>query len=65
MKKVGHKERRITDDILHKISRAIVNEALESSSIIVLGNLRGIRRKDKGRRLNRKLNNGFPYCKLS
>ena len=64
IKKIGHKEKRVTNDILHKISRAIVNEALENNSLIVLGNLKGIRRNGKGRRFNRKLN-GFPYHKLS
>ena len=33
--------------------------------MIVLGNLKGIRRSGKGRRFKRKLNNGFPYYKLS
>jgi putative transposase len=65
IKKIGNKERRVTENILHKISRAIVSEALENGSIIVLGNLRGIRKKGKGRRFNRKLNNGFPYYRLS
>ena len=32
IKKIGHKERRVVNDILHKISRAIVNEALENDS---------------------------------
>jgi len=65
IKKIGKKEKRITDDILHKISRAIVNEALENNSMIVLGNLKGIRKNGKGRKFNRKLNNGFPYYRLS
>jgi len=65
IKKIGLKERRVVNDILHKISRAIVNEALENDSMIVLGNLKGIRRNGKGRRFNRKLNNGFPYYRLS
>ena len=55
----------MVNDILHKISRTIVNEALENNSMIVLGNLKGIRRNGKGRRFSRKLNNGFPYYKLS
>jgi hypothetical protein len=38
IKKIGQKERRITSNILHKISRALVNEALENNSMIVLGN---------------------------
>lgn len=65
IKKIGNKERRVTNDILHKISRAIVRETLENDSMIVLGNLKGIRKNGKGRRFNRKLNNGFPYYKLS
>jgi len=65
IKKIGDKERRVTNDILHKISRAIVNEALENNAMIVLGKLKGIRKNGKGRRFNRRLNNGFPYYRLS
>ncbi len=65
IKKIGHRERRITNDILHKISKTIVNEALENDSMIVLGKLKGIRRSKKGKRSNRKLNNGFPYYRLT
>jgi len=65
IKKIGHKEKRVTNDILHKISRAVVNEALENDSMIVLGELKGIRKNGKGKGFNRKLNNGFPYHKLS
>ena len=65
IKKIGHKERRVVNDILHKVSRAIVNEALEDDAMIVLGNLKGIRRKSKSRAFNRKLNSGFPYYRLS
>jgi putative transposase len=65
IKKIGDKERRVTNDILHKISRAIVNEALENNAMIVLGKLKGIGKNRKGRRFNRRLNNGFPYYRLS
>ena len=65
IKKIGDKERRVTNDILHKISRAIVNEALENNAMIVLGKLKDIRKNGKGRRFNRMLNNGFPYYRLS
>ncbi|MEM2087714.1 MAG: transposase [Thermoproteota archaeon] len=64
IKKIGDKERRIVNDILHKISREIVNEALETDAMIVIGNLKGIRKSDRGRRFNRKINE-FPYYKLS
>ena len=46
IKKIGQKEMRITGDILHKISRA--NEALENNSMVVLGNLKGIRTAEGG-----------------
>jgi putative transposase len=65
IKKIGHKEKRIINDILHKISKAIVNEALANNSMIVLGSLKGIRKNGKSKTFNRKLNNGFPYYKLS
>ncbi|MEM0053491.1 MAG: transposase [Nitrososphaeria archaeon] len=65
IKKIGHRERRVVNDILHKISRAIVNEALTNDSMIVLGKLKGIRRNGRGRAFKRKLNNGFPYHRLS
>lgn len=42
-----------------------MKEALENDSTIVLGNLRGVRKNSKGKRFDRKLNNGFPYHKLS
>jgi putative transposase len=63
IKKIGDKERRVVNDILHKISREIVNEALETDAMIAIGNLKGIRGKDMGNRLNRRLN-GFPHYKL-
>jgi len=65
IKKIGHKEKRIVNGTPHKISRTIVDEASESDSMIVLGNLKGIRKNGKGRKFNRKLNSGFPYHRLS
>jgi len=60
IKKIGDKEGQVVNDILHKISGAIVNEALENNSMIVLGKLKGIRKNGKGRKFNRKLNNPIP-----
>lgn len=62
IKKIGDHEQRIATHELHKISKAIVQEAVESNSTIVLGELKGIRRNGGGRRLNRKLNS-FPFHK--
>ncbi|MBO3832117.1 MAG: transposase [Candidatus Brockarchaeota archaeon] len=64
MKKIGNREQRMVNDILHKISRRIVNEALETDAMIAIGSLKGIRNHDGGKRFNRKLN-AFPYYKLS
>jgi len=64
VKKLGNKEKRIVNDLLHKISREIVNKAKKENAIIVVGDLKGIRKQNKSRKFNRKLNS-FPYYKLS
>ena len=64
IRKIGSHERRIVNHELHKISKAIVQEAAESNSTIVLGDLKGLRRRRRGRKFNRKLH-GFPYRKLA
>ena len=66
IRKINDKEKRQIKDQLHKISRAIVNQALQTKSLIVLGDLKHIRKngKDKGRRFRRKLNS-MPFSKLS
>jgi len=63
VKKVGNHEKRIVNHELHKISKAIVREAVENNSIIIVGKLKGIRRNHRGRKNNRKLDS-FPYYKL-
>jgi IS605 OrfB family transposase len=60
VEKVGNHEKRIVNHELHKISKAIVQEAIENNSVIVVGRLKGITQNSKGRRFNRKLNS-FPY----
>ena len=70
VKRVGGKERRVVDAILHRVSKRIVSFALASNSYIVLGDLTGIRRKcrkgktKKGKRRNRIVNN-MPYYRLT
>jgi putative transposase len=64
IRKIGRKEYRIVNDYLHKISREIVEQAIKTNSLIVFGDLRDIRKQNKGRRFNRKLNS-FPYFKLA
>jgi putative transposase len=66
IKKIGNKESRITSDIIHKITRELVNQALEQNALIVIGNLKGLRNRDKkkmGKKFNRKIS-GFPYFKF-
>ncbi len=66
IKDLGQKERRIVNAYLHEISRGIVSVARNLGSIIVLGNLKGIRstHKAKGKRFNR-IVASMPYYKLT
>jgi len=67
IKQIGRKEYRRVDDILHKISREIVNRAKELGATIVIGNLKGIRGKkgkNGGKTLNRIVNR-MPYYRLT
>ena len=64
IKQIGRKEHRKVDDILHKISREIVSRAKELGATIVIGNLKGIRRKNRGKTLNRIVNR-MPYYRLT
>jgi putative transposase len=67
IKKIEDHEKRIANNIIHKITREIINRAMETESLIVLGELKGLRnqeKKEKGRKFNRKLS-GFPYFKFT
>lgn len=64
IKRIGSIEKRKVNAILHKISRDIVDEAKEHDAHIVIGELKGIRRSAKGRRMNRIVSN-MPYYKLT
>jgi len=66
IKKIGHKERRLVDDELHKIAKDIVDEAERHNAIIAIGDLRGVRdnnKKGRGRKVNRKISS-MPSYKL-
>jgi IS605 OrfB family transposase len=39
IKKIGGHEKRIANDIIHKITREIVNRAIETDSLIVVGRI--------------------------
>jgi putative transposase len=65
VKQIGNKERRIVNDLLHRISKEIVNLAKEHNAIIVMGNLKGIRKsaQNKGERV-RRIVNSWAYFRL-
>jgi len=63
VKRIGKKESRIVNDQLHKIAKAIADDAERLGAVIVIGNPKGIRRNRGGRRFNRKLNS-WPFWKL-
>lgn len=64
IKRIGQTEQRKVNDRLHKISRWIVTKAVETNSVIVLGDLKGISKSAKGRRFNR-IVSSMPYYKLT
>lgn len=64
IKRIGSTEKRKVNAVLHKISRDIVDEAKEQNAHIVIGELKGIRKSAKGRRMNRIVSN-MPYYKLT
>ncbi len=63
LQKIKDKEYRIIEDCLHKISRSIVEEAMERDAFIVVGALEGIDDGDKGVEMNRRLS-PMPHYKL-
>jgi len=64
IKRIGHKEKRIVDDHLHKISYELVRLAHQHNALILLGDLKGIKSSAKGKRFNRIISN-MPYYKLT
>lgn len=52
-----------TEDLCHQISREIVDHAQKNNLFIVIGDLKGIQDKDRGRKMNRTIRN-FPHWKL-
>ncbi|MCD6142783.1 transposase [Thermococcus sp.] len=63
IKKIGNKEKRIVNDELHKIAKDIVDEAEKHNAMIAIGNLSGVRKNNKGRKVNRKINS-IPFYRL-
>jgi len=64
IKRISDKEKRIVNLKLHEISKQIVSLAYQHNSLILLGDLKGIRKLAKGKRFNRIINS-MPYLKLT
>jgi putative transposase len=64
VKRIGRKEHRTIDDMLHKVSKTLVSLADQTNSCIVLGDLTGIRKQRRGKRLNRIVST-MPYHRLT
>jgi IS605 OrfB family transposase len=50
IRKIGSHEKRIANDIIHKISRDIVNQAVNSDAMIVLGDIKHLRKRRQNTR---------------
>jgi len=64
IKAIGHKERNKINNRLHKISKTIVEWAKKINAVIILGDLKGIRKSAKGR-VMRRLISAMPFYKLT
>ena len=64
LEKYSRRLRNRTRDLLHKISRRIVDTAVKLGAGILMEDLRGIKRKRRGRSLNRRLHNFWPARRL-
>ncbi len=63
IKKMRNKEKRKINSILHTLSKAVVLEAYNNKSAIIIGKLQNLK-KDKGRKFNRKLSS-FSYYQFT
>jgi putative transposase len=64
IKKIGHKEKNIVHNLLHHISKEIVEWAKKTKAVIVLGDLKGIRKAARGKRMRRLLH-CVPFYKFT
>ena len=64
IKRVGRTEHRKVDARLHVIAASLVEQAREIGAVIAVGDLTGIRKSSRGRRMNR-IVNAMPFNRLS
>jgi len=61
IRQMNDKESRVVDNILHNVTRKILRLAIKTDSIIVLGNLKNIRKSARGKRFKRIVSNWSYY----
>ncbi len=64
IKRIGHTEHRKVDARLHNIAASLIEQAREMGAVIAIGDLSGIRKGSRGRRMNR-IVNAMPFNRLS
>jgi putative transposase len=64
IRKIGNTEQRKVNDVLHMISRQIVDIARKNNAVILLGDLTSIRDRARGRRFNR-IVASMPFYRLT
>jgi putative transposase len=64
IKRIGRTEHQKIDARLHVIAADLVEQAIELGAVIALGDLTGIRRTSKGKRMNR-IVNAMPFRRLT
>jgi len=64
LEKYSRRLRNRARDLLHKISRAIVDTAKVLDAGVIMEDLNGIKQKDRGRSLNRRLHGFWPVRRL-
>ena len=64
IKRLSDKEKRTVNLKLHEISKQIVSLACQHNSLIVIGNLKGIRKSTRGKKFNRSVSN-MPHFRLT
>ena len=64
LEKYSRRLRNRTKDLLHKVSKVIVETAEELKTGVIMEDLRGIKRKNRGKSLNRRLHGFWPVRRL-
>lgn len=64
LRKYSRRLRNRTRDLCHKIMRAMVDTAVGLKAGVIMEDLKGIKRRNRGRRMNKRLNGFWPVRRL-